>query len=287
MPVAQGAWARRARLPVLDTVRARGEDGKASPHIEGITLAARSLGVSYRFAVAVVKPWLLASTRRDWRGGEYLPADRGFVAVVNHISYVDPFTFAHFLHDHGHPPRFLAKEDVFRLPVLGRIVAGAGQIPVYRETADAARALLAAVRAVEEGACVAVYPEATLTRDPQLWPMVGKTGAARISLTTGCPVIPVAQWGAQEILPPYGRRPQLLSRHTSHVHAGPPVDLSAYTGRPLDTMTLRAATETIMSQITVLLEGIRGEPAPDRRWDPREHGQPRTGNPDRRDGGVK
>lgn len=244
-------------------------------------VTARRLGASYRFCVAVLKPPLLAFTRRDWRGGEHLPADRGFIAVTNHISYADPFTFAHFLHDHGCPPRFLAKEDVFRFPLVGRILTGTGQIPVYRETASASKALVAAVDAVRRGECVVIYPEATLTRDPQLWPMTGKTGAARVALRTGCPVVPVAQWGAQEILAPYGRRPHLLSRHTSHVQAGPPVDLSGFAGRSLDTSTLRAATETIMTAITILLEGIRGERAPGRRWDPRDHDQPRIGDPHR------
>jgi 1-acyl-sn-glycerol-3-phosphate acyltransferase len=247
-------------------------------------LTARQLGASYRFAVAVFRPPLMVLTKRDWQGAEQLPREGGFVAVTNHISYADPLTFGHFLYDNGAPPRYLAKEKMFRLPLAGRIIAGAGQIPVYRETADAARALAAAVRAVEKGECVGIYPEATLTRDPDLWPMVGKTGAARIALTTGCPVIPVAQWGAQEILAPYGKRLRLLPRTTIHVHAGPPVDLSAYSERTLDAPTLRAATEDIMAAITVLLEGIRGERAPTVRWDPRDHDLPRIGNPRRRNG---
>lgn len=247
-------------------------------------MTARHQGASYRLALGLMKPPLLAFTRRDWRGAEHLPRGGGFVAVTNHVSYVDPCTFAHFLHDHGCPPRFLTKEPVFRVPVIGRIIAGAGQIPVYRETADASRALTAAVRAVEQGECVVIYPESTLTRDPDLWPMAGKTGAARVALMTGCPVIPVAQWGAQEILAPYGKRPHLLPRRTSHVHAGPPVDLSAFAGQSFDVPTLRAATEAIMSAITILLEGIRGERAPAQRWDPRQHDLPRTGNPTRRGG---
>jgi 1-acyl-sn-glycerol-3-phosphate acyltransferase len=242
----------------------------------------RHKSASYRLAVAIIKLPMLASTRRDWRGAGFLPRDRGFVACANHISYADPFTFAHYLHDNGCPPRFLAKEAVFRLPVLGRIIAGAGQIPVYRESADAGRAMVAAVEAVERGECVAVYPEATLTRDPGLWPMVGKTGAARIALTTGCPVIPMAQWGPQEMLAPYGKRLHLFPRTTVQVWSGPPVDLSAFAGGPLDRPTLRAATDAILDDITRLLEQIRGEQAPVRRWDPRSHGQPVTGNPHRR-----
>jgi 1-acyl-sn-glycerol-3-phosphate acyltransferase len=256
--------------------------GPCVPNPKGTPLTARPLGASYRFAVAVIRPALMVFTRRDWRGGENLPAAGGFVAVTNHVSYVDPLTFAHFLIDHGFPPRFLAKETLFQMRGLGRILSGARQIPVYRETADAAKALSAAVRAVEEGECVAIYPESTLTRDPGLWPMRGKTGAARVALMTGCPVIPIAQWGAQDILAPYGKRLHVLPRRLVHVQAGPPVDLSAFAGRPLDVPTLRAATEEIMVAITVLLEGIRGETAPRTRWDPREHDEPRTGNPHRR-----
>ncbi len=241
-------------------------------------MSARSLSPAYRLAEALLRPVLTLGTRRDWRGGEHLPRDRGFVVASNHLSHADPFTLAHFLLDHGCPPRFLAKEEVFRIPVAGRIVAGAGQIPVHRETADAGRALVSAVDAVRQGECVAVYPEATLTRDPQLWPMTGKTGAARIALTTGCPVVPVAQWGVQRLLAPYARRPRLLPPAPVHVWAGHPVDLSAFAGRELDAEVLAAATDAIMTSLTALLEGIRGERAPAVRWDPRAHDLPRTGD---------
>ncbi|MFP5335265.1 MAG: lysophospholipid acyltransferase family protein [Actinomycetes bacterium] len=242
----------------------------------------RSAGGAFRLAVALVRPLLMVLTRRDWRGAEHLPREGGFVVVSNHISHVDPFTLAHFLWDNGYPVRYLAKESVFRIPVGGRIVAGAKQIPVYRETGDAARAFSAAVDAVRSGECVGIYPDATLTRDPALWPMVGKTGAARVALTTGCPVIPVAQWGPQEILPPYAKRFRLFPRRTVHVWAGPPVDLSAWQGRPLDPPTLRGATDAITARLTEMLEAIRGEKAPAVRWDPRTHDLPRTGNPHRR-----
>ena len=109
---------------------------------------------------------------------------------------------------------------------------------------------------------MAIYPEATLTRDPDLWPMVGKTGAARVALETGAPVIPVAQWGPQELLPPYTKRPHLFPRKTMHVWAGPPVDLDDVRGRPVDAALLREVTERIMAAITELLEEIRGEQAP-------------------------
>lgn len=108
---------------------------------------------------------------------------------------------------------------------------GTGQIPVYRESTDALSAFRAAIDAVERGECVAFYPEGTLTRDPDGWPMTAKTGAARVALQTKCPVIPVAQWGCNELLPPYAKKPSVLPRKTHQVLAGPPVDLSRFYDR--------------------------------------------------------
>jgi 1-acyl-sn-glycerol-3-phosphate acyltransferase len=253
----------------------------------------RKLGFWYLVAVGLLRPWLLLLTKRDWHGAENLRAeilpDGGQAPIVvcpNHISWFDPLESAHFLYDNGRPPRFLGKESVFRVPIAGRIITGAGQIPVYRETADAGKAFSAAVAAVRAGECVAIFPEATLTRDPQLWPMIGKTGAARIALTTGCPVIPIAQWGAQDILAPYGRRLHLLPRRTVRVWAGPPVDLSQFAGSPLDAATLRGATDAILERITVMLAQMRAEQPPEHRWDPRQHGQPRIGDFHRDPGGA-
>lgn len=225
-------------------------------------MARRRIGFWYRLAVVVVKPLLLVFTKREWRGAENIPTSGGFVTAVNHISYVDPLTYAHFQYDTGRMPRFLAKSGLFGIPFVGRVLSGAGQIPVYRDSADAALAFRAAVEAVEKGECVAVYPEGTITRDKALWPMQGKTGAARIALTTGAPVIPVAQWGAHEILPPNGKRPRLLPRKTMRVLAGPAVDLDEYRGRELTGDVLRGATDRIMEAVTALLVELRGEPAP-------------------------
>lgn len=246
----------------------------------------RALPFAYRLAVWIVRPLLMVLTKRDWQGAEHLPRTGGYVVTPNHISHLDPLTFAHFMVDNGREVYFLGKEAVFRVPLVGWIVRNAQQIPVHRNAGNAAEAFRSAVRAVEQGKAVGVYPDGTLTRDPQLWPMVGKTGAARIALTTRCPVIPVAQWGAQEILPPYSRRPHLFPRKTIHVHAGPPVPLDDLYGRPLDAPLLREATARITTAITALLADIRGEQAPQQRFDPRAHGLPQTGNFRRAGGGT-
>ena len=234
-----------------------------------------------RFAVMVLKPLLLLVTRRDWRGRENVPRSGGVVLVTNHISHFDPLAFAHFVWDSGRAPRFLAKAGIFKVPFVGRVLRGAHQIPVYRESENAARAFAAAVDAVHRGECVCVYPEGTVTRDPGLWPMTGKTGAARIALATGAPVVPVAQWGPQEVLAPYTRRLRLLPRKTMHLIAGPPVDLEEFRRQELTADVLRAASARITADLTALLEQLRGETAPALRFDPRVQGLPTIGNPRR------
>jgi 1-acyl-sn-glycerol-3-phosphate acyltransferase len=236
-------------------------------------------GWAWIVAISIVKPVLLAVTKHRWIDGEKLPAEGGAVVAANHVSHVDPLTFAHLVHDHGRLPRYLAKSGLFDLFFVGTVFRATGQIPVYRMTADAARAFSAAVEAVGRGRLVVVYPEGTLTRQPELWPMTGKTGAAHIALASGVPVVPVAQWGAQDILYPYASKPRLFPRKTVYAKVGDPVDLDDLRGQEITPAVLREATDRIMDAITVLLEDIRGESAPLERFDPRRAGVRLTGNP--------
>ena len=236
-------------------------------------------GWAFGLCVAILEPLLVVLTKRRWRGGEHIPATGGCVLAVNHISHVDPITCAHFVLAQGRVVRFLTKSELFEVPVVGRIVRSAQQIPVYRMTSNASQSFDAAVEAVRAGQCVVVYPEGTLTREPDLWPMTGKTGAARIALAAEVPVVPIAQWGAHRILPPYTKRPLLLPRKTIEMTAGPPVPLEDLRARGMTPDALREATDRVMDEITRLLEGIRGESAPPVRYDPRTSGVRLTGNP--------
>ena len=225
-------------------------------------------------AVAIIKPTLLATTKREWIAGEEnFPKDGGFVIVLNHLSHVDPLTAALLVYDHGRIPRYLAKSGLFKNKALGFFLRAAGQIPVERETATAVGAYAAAVAAVRRGECVIIYPEATITRDPDLWPMRGKSGAARIALETGCPVVPVGQWGAQAILPPYTKKPHLFPRKKVTARIGPPVDLADLAAKqPRTAEVISEATDRIMAGITHQLELVRGADAPAERYDMRIHG---------------
>ena len=123
-----------------------------------------------------------------------------------------------------------------------------------------------------------MFPEGTLTRDPGLWPMRPKTGAARLALTTRCPVVPIALWGPQDVLGTYEKRLHLLPRKTIRVSAGPPVDLSDLYDRTAESTALREAADRIVAAITAQLETLRGETAPPQRLDSRTLGLPEVGN---------
>ena len=236
-------------------------------------------GWAFGICVLILEPILLAVTKRRWSGGENIPAKGGVVLAANHVSHLDPLTFAHFVYAWGRIVRFLAKAEVFDAPVVGRVVKSAKQIPVYRMTTDASLSFRAAVESVQAGECVVVYPEGTITRQPELWPMTGKTGAARIALASDVPVIPIAQWGANDILAPYAKRPRLFPRKTIAMKAGPPVPLDDLRAQPVTPAVLREATDRIMDEITRLLEDVRGEQAPTERFDPKSAGVRQIGNP--------
>jgi 1-acyl-sn-glycerol-3-phosphate acyltransferase len=236
--------------------------------------AASGPGATYSVARAILRPALRAASRRAWSGQEHLPATGGCVVVSNHVSHSDPLTIADFVDDAGRRPRFLGKAELFDVPVLGGLLHAAGQIPVQRESEHAGSALAAAVDAVRRGECVVIYPEGTLTRDPDLWPMLGKTGAARVWWQTRCPVVPVAQWGPEELLAPYGRVPRVWRRPLIRVLAGQPLELSV-----ADPPDFRALTTSIMNALSGLLADLRHDVAPTSLFDPRASDLPRTGNP--------
>ena len=211
----------------------------------------------------ILRPTIRALMKFDWQGHEhFIPPGRGMIVAANHLSYADVLALALFCDKAGRYPVYLAKSTLFNIKVLGPIITKLGQLPVYRGQADAALVLRDAEHGVREGACVVFYPEGTVTRDPDMWPMQSKTGVARLALATGAPVVPVGHWGAQYILPYGSTKLHVIPRKTVHMIAGPPVDLSEFAGMPLDTPTLRAATDKIMTEVAALVGKLRGEVPP-------------------------
>lgn len=232
--------------------------------------------ITFVIIAGIARPLLNLMMNKKWEGTEKLPAG-GFIAAPNHCTEIDPLVVGHMLYNQKRAPHFLAKAGLFKVPVLGSLLHAVKQIPVERSTAGANRSLQLAQEIVAEGGAIVIYPEGTLTRDPGLWPMKGHTGAARLALEGGIPVVPMAHWGAHEVFPRYAKRFHLFPRKTSRILIGDPVDLSRFEGRPLDKATLMEATEVIMAAVTGLLAELRGEQPPAQRWDPAAHKQTKHG----------
>jgi 1-acyl-sn-glycerol-3-phosphate acyltransferase len=214
------------------------------------------------------------------RGAEKLPKTGAYVLVSNHVTNVDALAVAYLVYAKlKRAPHFLAKEGLFRLPLVGRILLNAGQIPVYRSSGNRNdEPLRAAHEYLKHGHMIAIFPEGTLTRDPELWPMRGRSGAVRLALDANVPVYPMAHWGSHEILPRYGSKFRPGFWKKVDVLIGDRINLDEYYGRKLSPEEVAQATQKVMGKITGLVEELRGEKAPAELWDPAAHGQTTTGN---------
>ena len=232
---------------------------------------------------AIVVPLVSAIARIRITGRDKLPSEGAYVLAPNHYSEFDPLIVAVAVWRLGRAPRFMAKESLFRVPVLGWVLRSTGMIPVARSSSAAAakQTMAQSEELVEHGRGVIVYPEGTLTRDPDLWPMRGKSGAVRLALADDIPLIPMAHWGTQAIMGRYQKGLSLWPlRKPVRVAVGDPVDLSDLRGRAHEPAALNEASMRLMNAITALLEELRGEKAPAERWNPTSHGQKETGRLD-------
>ena len=210
--------------------------------------------------------------------GHKLPTSGAFVFSPNHYSEIDPVVIGRIMYKLGRVPRYLAKASLFQVPVMGWFLRTSGQITVERTGVVRGQDPIAAADALAKaGYAVVIYPEGSLTRDPDLWPMRGKTGAVRMALLADIPLIPVAHWGTQLVMPRYGKKISLFPRKTITVKIGDPVDLTAFRGRGLDPKVLTEATAALMAEITKLLADLRDEPVPAETWDPSKHSQSEIG----------
>jgi 1-acyl-sn-glycerol-3-phosphate acyltransferase len=225
-------------------------------------VAQRGLGFWQRTAAAIVLPVLRVWTKPTWTGMEHVPATGGVIIVPNHASHFDPLVVAHYIYEAGRWPRFLAKASLWDIPVLGPALRKLKQIPVERGSVEAVKSLDVLVDAVNQGGAVVIYPEGTTTKEPDLWPMRGKTGAARLALVTGAPVVPVANWGAYRIFDPRTKKLRPGLRVPVSVTAGPAVDLSKWAGASPSKAVLDQMTEAIMLDIRDLVAGLRDEEPP-------------------------
>lgn len=217
-------------------------------------------------AILVIYPAASLLFRLRYRNAERLPVTGPVLLVANHVSVLDPLSCARLVFDNGRLPHFLAKESVFK-GFAGTLLRSAGQIPVYRFSAEAHEALDAAKADLDAGNVVVIYPEGSVTRDPDWWPMQARTGVARLALTTDAVVLPVAQWGPHRVHDYHTKKLRLRFRAPADYQVGEPVDLSAQraavrAGAPLSAELLRETTDLVMGRVRDELAVLRGETPP-------------------------
>ncbi len=224
------------------------------------------IGWAFWLCIVVVFPASKLMFRIRYRHGHRLPTSGPVLLVANHVSILDPIACARLVFDHGRMPHFLAKEAVFA-GLAGTILRSAGQIPVARYSTDAQGALAAAQADLVAGNLVVIYPEGSVTRDPDWWPMQSRTGAARLALTTDAVVVPVAQWGPHRLHDYHAKKLHLRLRVPTDYLVGEPLDLAEVraqlrAGRPLTAELLKETTDLMMGRVRDQLAELRGEPAP-------------------------
>ncbi|WP_411104726.1 lysophospholipid acyltransferase family protein [Streptomyces sp. cmx-4-9] len=159
----------------------------------------------------------------------------GSIVAANHTSLADPAVVLAALRRLGAEPVVMAAAGLWRVPLLGRVLAGGGHIPVFRGDRRAADALETAARALERGRLVLIYAEGGLPRRKdaaEAAPGTFRSGLVRLAGRTGAPVVPVGQAGARRITSG-GFAKQLAGLATApvrrpdlHVHVGAPVRLA-------------------------------------------------------------
>ncbi|AOS65306.1 lysophospholipid acyltransferase family protein [Actinoalloteichus hymeniacidonis] len=233
------------------------------------------------FAASVFHPFSMMAGRRSLENRERIPATGGALLVFNHISEIDPVYDAVVVHSAKRVPRFMAKHSLWKIPVVGTLLRSSGQIPVYRGSGEAQQSLDAALQALRSGKIVVIFPEGTVTRDPELWPMQSRTGVARLALDAEVPVIPAVNWGTQHVFDYHKRKFRPFGRKQIRVRLGEPLDLTAYADRRRDAPLLREVTDVVMGSVRDLLAEVRQEPAPTSFYVNRGRVRPEHGDLDR------
>jgi len=209
----------------------------------------------YRFFEFVLRPPLAMWFNWRFDGLENVPPDGPVLVACNHISYLDPLAHAYMLVKAGRRPRFLAKSELYEHGFLRMALERAHQIPVRRGSGSTAP-VDSAIEALKAGESVMIYPESTVTRNPDFTPMQGKTGVARLTLATDVPVLPIAVWGSQYVWQRDGIRSLAFGRPI-WLKAGAPLDFSRYEDRREDPVALREITDAVMDELTRLAADLR------------------------------
>ena len=198
-----------------------------------------SLLLYHLFKWSVVSPVLHLCFRSRIYGAEHVPKHGSLIVVSNHASDLDSPIVSNCV---GRPVAFMAKEELFRVPLLGQAITLYGAYPVKRGSGDRA-AIRAAIASLENGWATGVFLQGARTPDGRI--TEPKLGAALIAAKTNAPLLPVSLWGTHAILPKVAKS---LHLYPVTVRIGKPIPAPTNSDRA----TLEALTEKCAAEINAL-----------------------------------
>jgi len=190
----------------------------------------------YSIAKILVKSIITTLFRIDVQGEENIPKTGPCILCINHKSVLDPPLIGVFI------PRklnFMAKEELFRIPILKEIIKAFGAFPVKRATADIS-AIKTALNLLKEGRILAIYPEGTRNKSDDL--IQAKSGMTFIAIKAQVPIIPIGISGKYRLF------------HKIHINIGEPIYLTEYYNQKLPMNKLQPISDLIMERIRELME---------------------------------
>jgi 1-acyl-sn-glycerol-3-phosphate acyltransferase len=202
------------------------------------------MAVAYWLMKVLLSPFFYLSWRIKVEGRDHIPSSGPVILAPNHVTFLDSMFLPLVLRRRV---TFVAKAEYFDSWKTAWFFRAAGQIPMRREGGSASERALASAREVlTSGNVLGIYPEGTRSPDGRLYR--GHTGAARLALGCGAPIIPVGLVGTTDVQPPGSNRPRPFKKVT--IRFGAPIDLSRFEGQAAgDPLTLRAATDELMFEI--------------------------------------
>ena len=205
--------------------------------------------MAYWIIKAIVKPLMLGLYRIRVEGLENVPKKGAAIIAANHVSFLDSFFIPLVIK--RRKMTYLAKADYFKSWKTSWFFKSVGQISCERDGGSKSQqSLEIALDVLKEKHLLGIYPEGTRSPDGALYR--GRTGVARLALTSGAPVIPVGLVGTDKVMPKAAKIPKLLGRVEVTVRFGKPLDFSRYAGRETDRFVLRSVTDEIMFEIMQL-----------------------------------
>ena len=189
--------------------------------------------------------WKYLGLRFDFKGVENIPRDGGAILAMNHVGYLDFALIGTAALPVNRYVRFMAKKEIFENKIAGPLMRGMHHISVDRSSGSAS--FVAALRALKSGEIVGIFPEGTISVSFELKEF--KSGAVRLAIGAGVPVIPAVVWGSQRIWTKKVKRNLKRNKYPISVTFGEPLYFTKADDVEEGEAQLRAAMQALLLDV--------------------------------------